>query len=63
MKEFFNLFAQLMRPSGARAIITENLLLKQQLLIASRSRQRAPRLSALDRLLFGFWTLFLSTRG
>ena len=69
MSEFFVLFAhllvtiaQLLKPGGARAIIAENLLLKQQLLGACRSRQRAPRLSALDRLLFGFWSLFLSTR-
>jgi len=69
MREFFVLFAhllvtiaQLLKPGGARAIIAENLLLKQQLLVACRSRQRAPRLSALDRLLFGFWSLFLSTR-
>ncbi len=61
MREFFVLFAhllvtiaQLLKPGGARAIIAENLLLKQQLLVAYRSRQRAPRLSALDRLLFGF---------
>ena len=54
--------ARLMRPGGARAIVAENLLLKQQLLIACRSRQRAPRLSPLDRFLFGFWSLFLNTR-
>jgi putative transposase len=30
--------------------VAENLLLKQQRLVACRSRQRAPRLSALDRL-------------
>ncbi len=69
MREFFVLFvhllvkiAQLMKPGGARAIVAENLLLKQQLLVACRSRQRAPRLSALDRLLFGLGPLFLSTR-
>ena len=69
MREFFVLFshllvtiAQLMKPGGARAIIAENLLLKQQLLVASRSRQRAPPLSTLVRLLLGFWSLFLGTR-
>ncbi len=69
MREFFVLFvhllvkiAQLMKPGGARAIVAENLLLKQQLMVACRSRQRAPRLSAPDRLLFGLWSLFLSTR-
>lgn len=34
--------------------------MKQQLLVISRSRQRAPNLSVLDRFLLGFWSLFLS---
>ena len=54
--------ARLMGPGGAKAIVAENLLLKQQLLVACRSRQRAPRLSPLDRFLFGWWSLFLSAR-
>jgi len=36
--------------------------MKQQLLIINRPRRRAPTLSALDRLLFGFWSLFLDPR-
>jgi putative transposase len=62
---FFDLlsaFAKLLRPGGARAVIAENLLLKQQLIIHSRTRQRAPNLSVSDRALLGFWTLFLNTR-
>jgi hypothetical protein len=43
--------AKLLRPGGGRAIIAENLLLKQQLIIHSRSRQRAPNLTARDRAL------------
>ena len=43
-----------------RAVIAENLLLKQQLIVLRRPRQRAPRLTASDRLLFGFGALFLS---
>ena len=39
---------------GARAVVADSLLMKQQLLIINRSRQRAPNLSALDRFLFGF---------
>jgi hypothetical protein len=31
----------LIRPGGSRAVIAENLLLKQQLIIHSRARQRA----------------------
>ncbi|MGD8617228.1 MAG: helix-turn-helix domain-containing protein, partial [Gammaproteobacteria bacterium] len=33
--------------------------MKQQLLVLNRSRRRAPNLSPLDRLLLGFWSLFL----
>jgi transposase InsO family protein len=36
--------------------------MKQQLLVINRSRRRAPNLSALDRCLFGLWSLFLDPR-
>jgi transposase InsO family protein len=51
--------AKLMGPGGARAVVADSLLMKQQLLVINRSRRRAPNLSALDRFLFGFWSLFL----
>ena len=54
--------AKLLQPGGSRAIIAENLLLKQQLIIHSRSRQRAPNLSVQDRALLGFWALYLNHR-
>ena len=41
--------AKLLRPSGARAVAAESLLLKHQLLISNRSRKRAPNLTMLDR--------------
>ena len=37
--------AKLCRPGGVRAVVAESLLLKQQLLISNRSRQRAPNLT------------------
>jgi hypothetical protein len=52
--------AKLLGPGGARAIVADSLLMKQQLLVINRSRRRAPNLSALDRFLLGFWSLFLS---
>ncbi len=52
--------AKLCRPGGVRAVIAENLLLKQQLIVLRRSRQRAPNLRVDDRLLCGFGALFLS---
>ena len=52
--------ARVIKPGGVRAVVAENLLLKQQLLVLNRSRHRAPNLRALERVLFGFWALFLS---
>ncbi|MGB7933520.1 MAG: integrase core domain-containing protein [Gammaproteobacteria bacterium] len=34
--------------------------MKQQLLIVNRSRRRAPNLTPIDRVLLGFWSLFLN---
>ena len=52
--------AKMIKPGGGRAVMAENLLLKQQLIIHSRSRQRAPNLTTHDRVLLGFWTLFMN---
>jgi putative transposase len=46
-------FAKLLRPGGVRAVAAESLLLKHQLLIGNRSRQRAPNLTTLDRFVLG----------
>ena len=54
--------AKLLGPGGAKAIVADSLLMKQQLLVINRSRQRAPNLSTLDRFLLGFWSLFLNPR-
>ena len=52
--------AKLVRPGGARAVVAESLLLKQQLLISSRARRRAPNLTSFDRILLGFGSLLVS---
>jgi putative transposase len=52
--------ARVCGPGGVRAVIAENLLLKQQLIVLRRARQRAPNLTLRDRLLCGFGSLFLS---
>jgi len=54
--------AKLLGPGSAKTVITDSLLMNQQLLIINRSRRRAPNLQVLDRFLFGFWTLFLNPR-
>jgi hypothetical protein len=43
--------AQLLRPGGARALVAESLLLRQQLLILNRSRKQAPNLNSADRVI------------
>src|SRR5216684_965356 len=54
------LTAKLCGSGGVRAVMAENLLLKQQLIVLRRARQRAPTLTPSDRLLCGFWSIFLS---
>ncbi len=51
--------AKCLGPGGPRAVVAENLLLKHQLIILNRSRQRAPNLLASDRFLLGLCSLFL----
>ena len=54
--------AKLLGRGGAKAIVADSLLMKQQLLIINRPRRRAPNLTMIDRLLLGFWSLFLSSK-
>jgi putative transposase len=51
--------ARLLGPGGVRSIVAESLLLKHQLLIVNRSRQRSPNLSAWDRILAGWMALLV----
>src|SRR5262249_43677080 len=50
---------KLVRPGGVRAVVAESVLAKHQLLILNRSRQRAPNLRALDRLIAGICSLWI----
>ena len=51
--------ARLMRPGGARAVVAESLLVKHQLVILNRGRERAPNLRPMDRIVAGLCTLFI----
>lgn len=50
---------RLVRPGGARSIVAESLLLKHQLLILNRSRQRAPRLRPVDRVIAAMCSVWI----
>src|SRR6516225_4718297 len=46
--------ARLAGPRGLRSVVAESVLLRHQLLILNRGRQRAPNLRATDRIAAGF---------
>jgi len=56
---FIAILARLLGPGGVRSVVAESLLLKHQLLIVNRSRQRSPNLSAWDRILAGWMALWV----
>jgi putative transposase len=51
--------ARLLGPGGIRSVVAESVLVKQQLLIVNRSRQRAPNLRASDRVVVGLCVLLM----
>jgi hypothetical protein len=51
--------AKLMRPGGVRAVVSESLLLKHQLVISRRARRWAPNLNSFDRFVLGLGSLFI----
>ena len=50
---------RLLRPCGARSVDAESLLLKHQLLILNRPRERAPNLRPTDRIIAGLCALMI----
>jgi putative transposase len=54
--------ARLAGPSGARAVVAESVLVKQQLLILNRSRRRSPNLHLADRVIASVCTLLMRPR-
>ena len=51
--------AKLSGPGQVRAVIAENLLLRQQLIVLRRPRQRAPNLTSTERVLCELGSIFL----
>jgi putative transposase len=46
-------------PGGARSIVAKSLLIKQQLLIVNRSRERASNLRTSDRIIAGLCAMLM----
>src|SRR5271157_1300401 len=53
--------ARLWGPGGIRSVLAESVLVKQQLLILNRSRQRSPNLRTSDRLVAGLCAFLVRT--
>ena len=51
--------ARFLGPGGIRSVVAESVLIKQQLLILNRSRQRSPNLGSSDRLVAGLCALLI----
>ena len=51
-----------LRPGGVRALVAENIVLRQQLIVVQRPRKRAPTLSVFDRFLFGLLAAFIQPK-
>ncbi|MGH1487331.1 MAG: integrase core domain-containing protein [Cellvibrionaceae bacterium] len=51
---------QLFKTNGTRTIIAENIALKHQLIVMSRSQKRSPRLNHSDRFILGLCSLWLT---
>ena len=58
--QFLRCLVMLCRKDGLSAVIAQNLLLTQQLIILNRGRERAPNINPLHRILLGFFASFLS---
>jgi putative transposase len=56
------LLCQIVGKGGLKAVISENLILKQQLLIIHRSRKRAPALKPMERLMLGWLSMLISSK-
>ena len=51
---------KLCQPGGVKAVMAENLVLRQQLIVLNRNRSRAPQLKTQDRWLLGAVTGFIA---
>ncbi len=59
---FVACFIKSLHPGGIKSIAAENLILRQQLLVINRSRQRSPPLTQTDRTLFAMLAQVISKR-
>ncbi len=50
---------KLTKPGGVKVVMAETMTIKQQLIVVSRGKNRAPKLTTFDRFFFGFIAYFI----
>ncbi len=53
---------RLIEPGGVKAVMAENIAMRQQLITLARARQRAPKLKTTDRFIFGIIAFFVGAK-
>jgi len=56
------LLIKVSKPGGTKGLISENLCLRQQLIILTKGRARSPNLTNMDRLIFGLCSALINTK-
>ena len=59
---FIVTLVSLYRPGGVKALILENRVLKQQLIIMNRGNKKSPKLSVFDRFMLGLSVFFIGEK-
>ena len=54
--------AKLLGPGGGKGLLAETLLLRHQLIVLTRTRERAPNLKSADRVFLGLCSLFMTNQ-
>jgi putative transposase len=53
---------KLSKPRGIKAVMAENQVLKQQLVVLARGKSRSPKLTSFDRIFFGCTAFFIGEK-
>lgn len=60
--DILKIWLKLLRAGGVKALIAENISLRQQLITVSRTMQRAPNLKTFDRFLHGLLVFLIKPK-
>jgi putative transposase len=62
IRDFLRLLIKILRPSGAKSIMAENILLRQQLISIARHHSRSPKLTPWDRIIYAVSMVWINPK-